>query len=87
MTKTKAEEMAKEFASNHSELIPITGPRWTNADLDSAIEKASNSGFLASAAWLLQEAEKMAIKPHPNSVTQFEPFVNLCDLKKLLGEV
>lgn len=39
--------------------------------------------FIEGCKRLLEEAEKMAVKPEPLSATQWEPYINLKDLRAL----
>ena len=40
--------------------------------------------FQYACDWWLEQAEQLAVKPDANSVTQFEPFVYLKDLRGLV---
>lgn len=40
--------------------------------------------FMRGIDWTIEQAEQLAVKPDANSVTQFEPFVYIKDLKGLV---
>lgn len=84
MSKTKAQNMADVWAYNLIE--SASDDEWFHIYENAKPVDRLAYGFFAGFLACIAEAEKMAIKPHVNSVTQFEPFVNLCDLKKLLEE-
>ena len=45
-----------------------------------------NECFRKGVIALADELEKVAVRPNPNSMTQFEPFINISDLHKLIGK-
>jgi len=84
------EVAAEDFAQNHSELMPITSPKWTKTDLDLAVEKSSKSGFEAGVAWrdrwVLEQIDALCEKENrEQNYVHYKPSERfIYDLKKLL---